>query len=144
MAVEDGVPEGFVEMAPYGPFHETVGPIYSMERDGRVVLGMRILEKHRNRGTVMHGGMFMTLGDTAMTHAAVKFRQEGFGAVTTAFSGEILASGMIGDWVEAEVEVLRAGRSVIYLNCMIRKDGPDGKPLMRISGTFQVVPLSRN
>jgi len=57
-------------------------------------------------------------------------------------SGEFLAAAAVGDWIEAEVEVLKAGRSVIFLTCMIRKGGPDGKLLMRFGGTFQVVPLS--
>jgi uncharacterized protein (TIGR00369 family) len=139
----DAIPVGFVEMAPFGPFHQLVGPIFVGERDGREVCGMRVLEKHSNLGPFMHGGMFMTLADTAMTRASRALRPDDHGVVTIAFSGEILAPAGIGDWVEAEVEVLRAGRRAIFLNCMLRKGGPGGKPLMRFSGTFQIVRISR-
>lgn len=133
-------PEGFREMDPYGPFHELVGPIYITERDGREILGMRVQDKHRNKSaTMMHGGMFMTLADTAMTRACLPLRREDQGVVTTACSGEFLAAAVVGDWIEAEVEVLKAGRTVIFLNCMIRKAGAGGKLLMRFGGTFQVV-----
>jgi len=133
-------PAGFVESEPFGPFHELVGPLYETDRDGRSVLGLRVAEKHRNRGASMHGGMFLTLADTAMTHAAAKIRPPEMRAVTTALSSEIIAAAKPGDWVEAEVEVLKAGRSIIFLNCLVRRDGPDGPLLMRCSATFQLVP----
>jgi acyl-coenzyme A thioesterase PaaI-like protein len=58
----DPIPAGFTEMQPFGPFHELVGPMYEMIRDGRSVIGLRIGEKHRNLGPAMHGGMYLMLG----------------------------------------------------------------------------------
>jgi uncharacterized protein (TIGR00369 family) len=135
----DPVPPGFTEMAPFGPFHALVGPMFEMIRDGRSVIGLRVGEKHRNLGSAMHGGMFLMLADTAMTHAAARARPPEKNVVTTALSSEIMAPAQPGDWVEAEVEVMRAGRSVIFLNCLIRRDGPSGKLLVRSSSTFQVI-----
>ena len=132
-------PAGFTKVAPYGPFHDLVGPMYTADREGKIVMGFRVEEKHHNKGAAVHGGMFLMPADTAMTHAGVQVRPPGTSIVTTALSSEFMAPARKGDWVEAEVDVLRAGRSVVFLACLIRRDGPEGPLLMRASATFQVV-----
>ena len=137
---QDGnVPPGFVRMEPYGGFHELVGPLYESLRDGRTVVGVRIGEKHLNRGKILHGGMVFMLLDTAMTHACVRVCPLDAFVVTTTFSSELFAAAQLGDWIEAEVEVNRAVRRVIFLNCLIRRGGAGGEPLVRGSASFQVV-----
>jgi len=132
-------PAGFVPMEPYGPFHELVGPLYVAEQDGRTVVGLRVAEKHRNKGAMIHGGMFLMLLDTAMTHACARVRRADRVGVTTSLSSELFAPAAPGDWVQAEVEVMRAGGRVVFLNCVVRRDGPDGELLARGSSTFQLV-----
>lgn len=131
-------PEGFSEMRPFGGFHELVGPLYMAKRDGRIVVGLRMAPRHANAVASMHGGMLLTLVDTALTVAAMRAAPKGQYAVTSTLTSDFIAPARDGDWVEAEVEVLRAGRSVIYLQCLVRKDGPDGKLLLRASASFQV------
>lgn len=133
------IPEGFVEMEPYGPFHETIGPMYHMQRGDICIVGVRMAEKHRNKGDIVHGAMLMALVDTAMTRACGNVRQPDQFFVTSTLNSEFLSSARPGDWVEAEVEMLRAGRKVIFLDCRVRRDGPDGQLLLHASGTFQVV-----
>jgi uncharacterized protein (TIGR00369 family) len=138
--LEEGVPEGFVRMDPYGGFHALVGPLYAAEREGRTVVGLRVAEKHLARGPGIHGGMYFMLLDTAMTHAAVRHRPADAYVVTTSFASELYGSATLGDWIEAEVEVMRAGRRIIFLNCLVRRGGPGGEALVRGSATFQIVP----
>jgi uncharacterized protein (TIGR00369 family) len=133
------IPEGFEEMDPYGPFHVLVGPMYHRERDGRTVIGIRMTEKHRNKGQIVHGGMLMMLVDTAMTRACGKVRREDQMYATTNMNCELMAAAWPGDWLEAEVDVMRAGRQSIFLDCRVRRDGPEGQLVMHASGTFQVV-----
>lgn len=135
------VPDGFTMMDPYGPFHELCGPMYEKMRDGRMVVGMRAVEKHRNRGQIMHGGMIFTLLDNAMTHAGAQVRPEDSGLVTTSFSCELMSAVRIGDWIEAEIEILHAGRRVMFFNGLVRRDGPEGELVARGSATFQVLQL---
>ncbi len=59
-------------MAPYGGFHELVGPLYEMRRGERIVVGMRVAAKHLARGPGIHGGMYFMLLDTAMTHCLIR------------------------------------------------------------------------
>ena len=133
------VPEGFTMMEPYGPFHRLCGPFYEKMRGDRVVIGMRIEDKHQNKGAMIHGGMIFTLLDTAMTHAGVQVRPSDSFLLTSSFSCDLIASGRPGEWIEAEIEVLRAGRRVIFFSGMVRRDGPEGELLARGSATFNVV-----
>ena len=137
---DENVPAGFVRMEPYGGFHALVGPLYESLREGRTVVGVRVAEKHLNKGRMLHGGMAFMLLDTAMTHACVRVRPEDAFVVTTTLSSELFAPAQLGDWIEAEVEVNRAGRRVIFLSCVIRRDGAGGEPLVRGSATFQLIP----
>jgi len=138
------IPEGFAPMPSYGPFYDLVGPMFEARRGERIVLGFRVEARHMGRGKGMHGGMVFMLLDSAMTHACVQLRPPETGAVTTSLSSELFAGAKAGDWVEAEVEVLRAGRRVMFLNCFVRRDGPEGEVLCRGSATFQIVARPGN
>ena len=140
---DDEIPEGFAQMESYGGFHALVGPLYETVRGGRTVVGLRVAEKHLNKGAGIHGGMYFMLLDTAMTRACVSLRPPDKGAVTSGFTSELFGSARAGEWIEAEVEVMRAGGRVIFLNCVVRRDGPEGEPLARGSGTFQIVDRAR-
>lgn len=133
------IPSGFSEMRPYGEFHELVGPMFMAKRDENIVIGLRVDERHGNAIATLHGGMFMTLVDTAFTLAAGRAAPKGQYAVTQGIAADFLAPAREGDWIEAEVEVLKAGRNTITLDCRVRKDGHDGKLLMRASSTFHVI-----
>lgn len=136
---EESVPAGFSRMDSYGGFHELVGPFYAARRGEQIVVGMRVAQKHLNKGPRMHGGMYFMLLDTAMTYACVHVRPPDTGVVTTGFSSELYGAAAPGDWIEAEVEVMRAGGRVIFVNCVVRRDGPEGEALARGSATFQVL-----
>ena len=133
------IPAGFTEMRPYGAFHDLTGPFYHAKRGDNIVVGMRVDDRHGNAIGTLHGGMFMTLVDTALTLAAGRAAPKGQYAITQGLNADFLSPAREGDWVEAEVEVLRAGRSSIALDCRVRKDGEAGKLLMRASGSFHVV-----
>ncbi len=143
MTQTDDIPEGFTLLDPLGPFHELVGPLYGMERDDRIVVGMRVDEKHRNKGSYMHGGMFLMLADTSMTLAGIARRPADKGIVTASLTSDFIGPAAPGDWIEAETEVIRAGKSVLFMAGLVRQGGTSGKILMRYSATFQVVPTIR-
>ena len=50
---ERDVPEGFELMPPFGPFHELVGPIYWRRTEAGFTIGLRAVEKHRNKGDMV-------------------------------------------------------------------------------------------
>lgn len=103
------------------------------------MIGLRVDERHGNAIASLHGGMFMTLVDTALTLAAGRAAPKGKYAVTQGMTSDFLAPARAGEWIEAEVEVLKAGRSTITLDCRVRKDGEGGKLLLRAGGTFHIL-----
>lgn len=121
--VQQPVPAGFEPMDPYGPFHELVGPMYFQPVPGGVIVGLQVLEKHRNRGPMMHGGMLATLIDTACTWATFHSQEQGVPGVTTNLSINMIGSVMPGDWVQAHAEVVRTGRRAVFLTCSVSAGG---------------------
>lgn len=131
------IPQGFHLIRPFGKFHELIGPLYGKLDGEHVVVGMRVEDKHGNRGNNLHGGMVCALADSAMTYACALRRPPEHGAVTTGLTVEMMGAAQPGDWIEAHVEVMRQGRSVIFLNLFILRGE---QKLARASATFQVVP----
>jgi uncharacterized protein (TIGR00369 family) len=131
-------PPGFERMPPFGPFHELIGPIYvSTERPG-TLLGFRVQEKHRNRSPtpMVHGGMIATLIDTACAWGGKHAREPKPSVVTTNLSIQLIGNAGPGEWVEAHVEVLRAGRSVIFVQCKVKSGD---RLLAHANAQFQVM-----
>ena len=137
--MEQNIPDGFTPLEAFGSFNDLTGPYYIAKRGERFVIGLRVSEKHVNGLNIAHGGLMLTLADTALSMAAYHGAPKGRFTVTSALTSDFIAPARIGDWIEAEVELLRAGRSVIFTDCKVRKDGPEGEVLLRASGSFQVL-----
>jgi uncharacterized protein (TIGR00369 family) len=130
-------PEGFEQMPIFGPFHEALGPMFVKREKAGHVVGMRVEDKHRNRGQMMHGGMICTLADTATHWAAKHAREPILKVLTTGLSVNLMGNAKPGEWVEAHAEVLRAGRSIVFANCLITCAG---RVVAQATAQFQIVP----
>jgi len=141
-ATDTAVPPGFVPMPPYGPFGDLVGPTWLREGDGPTLLGLRVADKHANRFGAVHGGMLCTLADNALAFGLRRLLEarsdsDGFTLVTTQLSVSFMGNAKTGQWIEAEVEVLRAGRRMGFCTCELRADGVR---IVQASGQFMVLP----
>lgn len=130
------VTDGFALMPPFGPFHEACGPIYVKKVDGGYVAGLRVEEKHRNRGQMVHGGMIAMLVDTACTWAAKYACEPVRKVLTSHLSVGYTGNAVPGDWMEARVEVVKAGRRVVFLNVYV---WANNKCIAHASAQFQVI-----
>ena len=138
--VDDAPPPGFERMPTFGPFHQYAGPTYWRQANGCMTVGLRVQDKHRNRGPMMHGGMVCMLADTASHWAARHARDLPGMMLTTGLNVSLMGNAAPGDWVEARVEVLRAGRSIVFTHCVI---SCEGRPIAQASAQFQVVAQDR-
>jgi uncharacterized protein (TIGR00369 family) len=136
---DDAPPPGFERMPTFGPFHQFAGPTYWRQADGCMTVGLRVQDKHRNRGPMMHGGMVCMLADTASHWAARHSRELPGMMLTTGLNVSLMGNAAPGEWVEARVEVLRAGRSIVFTNCLI---SCNGRTIAQASAQFQVVAES--
>ncbi len=134
------VPAGFEQMPTFGgPFHELTGPFFYKKTDNGFVVGLRAEEKHRNGGEMIHGGMLAMLADTAISWTnknTLQHRQPPVWSLTTNLSLSLIGNALPGDWIEARVEVVRAGQRVVFSNCFI---WANDKCIAQATAQFQVI-----
>src|SRR5690349_386538 len=60
------IPAGFTPLKRIAPFLEMIGPIYVKSIEQKRIVAIRIAEKHLNMRRIVHGGMLVTLADSAL------------------------------------------------------------------------------
>jgi uncharacterized protein (TIGR00369 family) len=136
--MEAEVPEGFVPMVPGGPYLAASGPLYQKPApDGGVVIALRIDARHTNVRGIVHGGMLVTLADSALGRNVGLTRRPPSGMVTVSLSTDFLGQVHPGDWLEAHVQVRKHCSRMSFAECFLTVDD---KPVVRVSGVFATVP----
>ena len=135
--MSDNIPEGFKAIEHTGPFLAQNGPLYCKKADGKLVLGIRIDERHTNMRGIVHGGMLVTLADSALGTVLYNSRKPPQPMVTVSLTTDFIESAWPGDWVEAHVDVLRIGSRLAYANCYLHIGE---RRILRASGVFALMP----
>ena len=120
-------------MEPEGPkvsaFLEMIGATIEDWQEGRVRYALTIEEKHTNPNGVLHGGVLTTLMDEATGAAIVSVRGMEIMATAPHATVEMNVSFMAGvrpgDRITVEASTLRVGRSVVFAEAEVRRDGRD-------------------
>jgi uncharacterized protein (TIGR00369 family) len=119
-------------------FHHEVGFKIDFERSGRgtcTVTG-RVEQRHLNINSVVHGGVYATILDTAMGAAVLSVLAEGETTATTSIYVEFLRAAREGDLLTARGEVLRRGRHIAFAEGNLY--GEDGHRLAQARGTWYI------
>ena len=95
-------------------FGNLVGPIWRKEEGDRLRFGLIVASKHLNRAGNLHGGMLMTLADQSMAMTARK-ATGGKNHATIELNIQFVGVVRLGDFVEVHAEVVRATRSVVFM-----------------------------
>jgi len=98
------VPPGFRELTEATGFAESNGPWFEKIDGPRVIRGFRPGPQHANGLGIVHGGMLAAFLDAAMGTAV--WHTLGRRAVTVRLTLDYLAPGRLGDWLQAEGEVI--------------------------------------
>ena len=134
VTVTDGEWAGWSTWVGGDPFEERAGPFYwRREADGRVRSAFRAEAGHMNGGGFMHGGCIMTFADYSLFVIAREALADSH-AVTATFSSEFVGSVHVGDLVECTGEVVKAGRSLVFVRGLITTGA---EPVMSLSGTIK-------
>jgi acyl-coenzyme A thioesterase 13 len=95
--------------------------------EGRVVMSIKLEDRHMNPGGVLHGGVLTTLMDEATAHAIVTVRGLEVMAeaplATVDMNVSFLAAARPGDELECEARTLRVGRAVAFAEAEVRRRG---------------------
>lgn len=122
------------------PYETAIGPFCFKIEDGRARCAFQPRREHLNGGGTIHGGALMSFADFALFSIAHK-ALEGVHAVTLTCNCEFLSAGGLNDVIEAEGEVLRETRSLIFVRGVVTQGQ---RPLLAFSGTLKkIVPRPR-
>jgi uncharacterized protein (TIGR00369 family) len=97
------------------------------------VLGILIEKKHTNMIGVVHGGLLVTMADSAMGYNLSRATTPPQKIVTVSLSSDFLSSATLGDWIEAHVTILKIGNRMSYADCQLKCNS---KIIFRSSGVF--------
>jgi uncharacterized protein (TIGR00369 family) len=100
----DKIPPGFTELLDVVGFAEANGPWFEKVENGRVIRGFLPGPQHANALGIVHGGMMAAFLDSAM--GTTVWHTLGRRAVTLKLSLDYLGPGRVGDWLQAEGEVV--------------------------------------
>jgi acyl-coenzyme A thioesterase PaaI-like protein len=121
--VSDGEWKGWQCYPGGDPFEDLAGPFYyRIGDDGRPVCAFRAERKHMNGGLFMHGGCVMTFADFSLFVIA-RDVIDGSRCVTATFNCELVGTARIGELVECRGEVVKAGRSMVFVRGLITAPG---------------------
>jgi uncharacterized protein (TIGR00369 family) len=133
-------PEGWVPLKRGGPFLHTFGPLFFRKVDGQPVIGLRVLEKHLNVRGIAHGGMLVTVADSALGIVLSMAREPPQPMVTVSLTTDFVEAARLGDWLEARVDIQRVGKRLAFANCYLVVGD---RRILRASGVFALVPPAR-
>ena len=135
-----GVPPGFTPLGRGGPFLQLFGPLYGKKTAASTIIGLRVEEKHLNTGGVAHGGMLVTLADSALGIALWDALPPGGRMVTVSLSTDFVEAARPGEFVEAHVDVQKVGKRLAFASCFLLVGE---RRILRASGVFAVLPSQR-
>ena len=132
------IPAGFKELRRVSSrFLSALGPLYAKGDDRDVVIGLRIDQRHLNTRGVAHGGMLVTLADSALGIVIATSRTPPHPMVTVNLSADFADVAREGDWVEARVDVQKMGKRFAFATCHL---WVGERRILRASGIFAHVP----
>ena len=128
---------GFEPLFRTSPFLDHNGPFFQKKSDKQLVVGLKILEKHVNGRGYAHAGILMTLADIAIGYHSAFSEKPPLNLVTISLSNEFLSYAKLGDWLEAHVEIIKKGKSIVYAIAKIKKDGEN---ILQSNAIYRVIP----
>ena len=139
----DVAPAGFVAHFRKSKVTDPWEPLFSRSLADAVQVGVWLRDVHCNSRGLVHGGVIATLADNAMGLSLVQMvmatpagqTDSKIGAVTIGLSVDYVAAAKIGQWMQIEPRVVKAGRSLGFVQALITADG---EVIARANSTFRI------
>jgi acyl-coenzyme A thioesterase PaaI-like protein len=137
ITVTEGEWAGWNQYPGGDPFEDLAGPFYCrVDEAGRRVCAFRTERKHMNGGGFMHGGCMMTFADFSLFWIA-NDAITGSRSVTATFNCELVGTAHEGALVECVGEIVKAGRSMVFVRGIISNASAGGEPMMSFSSVLK-------
>jgi uncharacterized protein (TIGR00369 family) len=133
------IPEGFKPRRFGDGFIGVNGPLYVKKLEPGIQLGFRVERRHCNPMGICHGGMIATFCDMLLPISAHYLSADLARRFLPTISLQVdyLAASKLGAWVQGDAQLLRATRSLVFMQGMVRADA---EPVARVSGIFKIGP----
>lgn len=129
-------PKGFAPHHRKSPLTDPWEPLYSRNTGKAVHIGLWLDECHTNSRGLAHGGLISALADNAMGLSCGLHVENVAGLVTVGLAVDFLSSATTGQWLEVVPEVVKAGGTLAFAQCLVTADG---KVCARANATFSVL-----
>lgn len=117
-------------------FHKLLGPVQIAEMpDGTVPFALMLDDRHTNANGVCHGGVLMSVADSAMGSCA--FFAAGKPVATIDFECDFLAAARIGEMLYGTAKIARKARNFIFMESDLYSAE---KRVLRVSGIWAILP----
>lgn len=93
--------------------------------EGRVVMSIKLEDRHMNPGGVVHGGVLTTLMDKATAHTIATVRGLEARFATVDMNVSFISGARPGDELQCEARTLRVGDAVAFAEADVRRRGRD-------------------
>lgn len=113
MPTDNRIPAGFTPLADVVGFAEANGPWFEKIENGRSIRGFLAGPQHANSLGIVHGGMMAAFLDSAMGTTVWHTLQRR--AVTLKLSLDYLGPGRVGEWLQAEGEVVGHDEQIVQV-----------------------------
>jgi uncharacterized protein (TIGR00369 family) len=133
-------PEGFRLIKAGGPYMSLSGPLYGRivqeNNKNRVQIGFRVEQRHTNPVGICHGGMLATLADMlAIVCLPYQTDLPRHFLPTISLQLDYLAPAPMDAWVQAQADILRTTRNLIFTQGLITANGENA---MRTSAIYKI------
>lgn len=118
------------------PYETHLGPFCFKVEDGRARSAFIPRREHLNGGGNVHGGALMSFADFSLFSIAHNALAGSVHAVTLTCNCEFLSAGTLDGWIESEGEVIRNGRSVIFVRGIVTQRA---RPVLAFSGALKKI-----
>jgi acyl-coenzyme A thioesterase PaaI-like protein len=139
ITVTDGEWAGWQAYPGGDAFEDLTGPFYYRIDEEGPLCAFRAEAKHMNGGGFLHGGCAMTFADFALFVIARGSIDEAR-TVTATFNAELVGTAREGDLVECRGEVVKAGRSMVFVRGLITCGE---EPVMSFSSVLKKTTMRR-
>ncbi len=127
-----GVPEGFSHYAGDAA-EDRIGPFFGRSTEHGFETAFRAQAQHCNGHNTVHGGILMSFADYSLCMAGIH-GETGVNVLTVSCNNEFLAPAVEGDLIQGRCEVLREGRSLIFVRCVL---SVNDKAILNSSGVVK-------
>jgi uncharacterized protein (TIGR00369 family) len=135
MVVMSEIPEGFAPHFRKSAVTDPWEPLYSRRTDaGAVQIGLRLAPAHCNSRAMVHGGVIASLADNAMGMSYAAALDAPTGIVTVSLTVDYVGAAKVGQWLQVEPRVIRAGKAMGFVDALVTADGVT---VARASATFR-------